>query len=186
MDGAFWRTHPMRKRSILAIMMVALTTQLFAQQITRVAVIDLQKVYMTYYKDSMAVRAFEEEKHRVQEEIVKLSNEIKELQHKRLEILSSSDAVALKAFDETMYRKAQFLSDFVKVKQADLDAKAQSLAKGDAFVQMLYRTVQTIAETEGYSLVISSRDASDVGSSVIWFSSMIDISDKIIQALLGR
>jgi outer membrane protein len=176
----------MRKLSVLAIMVVAVSTQLSAQQITRVAVIDLQKVYMTYYKDSMAVRSFEEEKLRVQEEISKLSAEIKGLQQKRLEVLSSSDSAALKSFDETLYRKAQFLSDFVKIKQADLDAKAQSLAKGDAFVQMLYRTVQTVAETEGYSLVISSRDASDVGSSVIWFSPMIDISDKIIQALLGR
>ncbi len=176
----------MRKSSVFAIMMMALASQLFAQQITRVAVVDLQKVYMTYYKDSMAVRSFEEEKLRVQDEITKLSNEIKDLQQKRLEVLSAGDSASLKTFDEALYRKAQFLSDFVKIKQADLDAKAQSLSKGDAFVQMLYRTVQTIAETEGYSLVISSRDASDVGSSVIWFSPMIDISDKIIQALLGR
>jgi outer membrane protein len=178
--------YSMRKLAALAIIVTALTSQLFPQQITRVAVVDLQKVYMTYYKDSMAVRSFEEEKLRVQDEITKLSNEIKDLQHKRLEVLSAGDAATLKAFDESLYRKAQFLSDFVKIKQADLDAKAQSLSKGDAFVQMLYRTVQTISETEGYSLVISSRDASDVGSSVIWFSPMIDISDKIIQALLGR
>ncbi len=176
----------MRKLSILAIMMAGFSLPLFAQQITRVAVVDLQKIYMTYYKDSMAVRAFEEEKLRIQEEITKLSNEIKDLQHKRLEVLSAGDSAALKSFDESLYRKAQFLSDFVKIKQADLDAKAQSLSKGDSFVQMLYRTVQSIAEIEGYSLVISSRDASDVGSSVIWFSPMIDISDKIIQALLGR
>ncbi|HOZ72531.1 MAG TPA: OmpH family outer membrane protein [Spirochaetales bacterium] len=175
----------MKKTAIIGLALFALCAQAFGQQITRVGVIDLQKVYTTYYKDSQAVRALEEEKARVNEEIKRLSEEIKELQKRRLGLLSSADAAALKTFDEELYRKAQFLSDFVKIKQADLDAKAESMTKGDAFVQMLYRTVQAISEAEGFSLVISSRNASDVGSSVIWFSPMIDITDKVIQALLG-
>jgi len=175
----------MNRRAMIVLALVALSAQVFGQQITRVAVIDLQKVYMTYYKDSQAVRSLEEEKSRINDEIKHLSDEIKDLQKKRLEVQSSSDAVALKAFDENLYKKAQFLSDFVKIKQAALDEKAKALSSGDAFVQMLYRTVQSISEKEGYSLVISSRDAADVGSSVIWFSPMIDITDMVIQALLG-
>jgi len=175
----------MLKRTAIALVLGLLGTLVFSQQITRVAVIDLQKVYMTYYKDSQAVRAFEEEKQRINDEIKRLGDEIKVLQARRLEIIASGDAIALKSFDENLYRKAQFLSDFVKVKQTDLDAKAAALAKGDAFVQMLYRTVQSISEAEGFSLVISSRNADDAGSSVIWFSPMIDITDKVIQALLG-
>ncbi len=175
----------MLKRTAIALVLGLLGTLVFSQQITRVAVIDLQKVYMTYYKDSQAVRAFEEEKQRINDEIKRLGDEIKVLQARRLEIIASGDAIALKSFDENLYRKAQFLSDFVKVKQTDLDSKAAALAKGDAFVQMLYRTVQSISEAEGFSLVISSRNADDAGSSVIWFSPMIDITDKVIQALLG-
>ncbi|GAB1457481.1 OmpH family outer membrane protein [Spirochaetota bacterium] len=175
----------MNKRTLVAIAMIGLCAQAFAQQITRVAVIDLQKVYTTYYKDSQAVRALEEEKLRVNEEIKRLSEEIKDLQRQRLQMVGSSDAQSLKAFDEKLYGKAQFLSDYVKIKQADIDAKAQALSQGDAFVQMLYRTVQTISEADGFSLVISSRDAATTGTSVIWFSPMIDITDKVIQALLG-
>jgi outer membrane protein len=159
--------------------------QAFAQQITRVAVIDLQKVYMTYYKDSQAVRSFEEEKLAVQDHIKKLGDEIKDLQKKRLDVLSSGDAAALKAFDDAFIRKVQYLSDYIKVKQAELDAKAEALSKNDAFAQTLYKAIQSIAEMEGFSLVISSREANSVGSSVIWFSPMIDVSDKVIQALLG-
>jgi len=101
-------------------------------------------------------------------------------------VLSAGDAQALKAYDENLYRKAQYLSDYVKLKQADLDEKAQILSRGDAFVQMLYRTVQSISEKEGYSIVISSHNVADVGSSVIWFSPMIDITDLVIQAMLGK
>ncbi|MBN2874765.1 MAG: OmpH family outer membrane protein [Spirochaetales bacterium] len=175
----------MHKRIALTLALSLLCAGAFAQQITRVAVIDLQKVYTTYYKDSQAVRAFEEEKQAVNDEIKRLGEEIKELQKQRLDVLSAGDSQALKTFDEALYRKAQFLSDYVKIKQAELDAKADALSKGDAFVQMLYRTVQAISESEGFSLVITSRNADDVGSSVLWFSPMIDITDKVIQALLG-
>ena len=71
------------------------------------------------------------------------------------------------------------------IKQAELDAKAVELTQSDAFVQTLYRTVQSVAEVDGYSLVLSSRNADEVGSSIIWFSPMIDITDKVIQLLLG-
>jgi len=176
----------LKRRLLLGFTLLVLSMQVFSQQITRVAVIDMQKIYMTYYKDSQSVRSLEEEKLAVNLEIKRLSEEIKDLQRKRLEILSSGDAQTLKTYDENLYRKAQYLSDFVKLKQADLDEKAQSLSRGDAFVQMLYRTVQSISEKEGYSIVISSHDVAGVGSSVIWFSPMIDITDMVIQALLGK
>lgn len=173
------------KRAIIALCLATAAAAAYAQQITRVAVIDLQKVYMTYYKDSASVRSFEEQKLKVQAEIARLNGEVTEMQRKRLELAAAGDATALKAFDLELYKKAQFLSDYVKVKQAELDAKAESLSKGDSFAQLLYRAVQSTAEAEGYSIVISSKDASSVGSSVIWFSPMIDITDKVIQSLLG-
>ncbi len=176
----------MKRRILLSFALLVLSMQAFGQQITRVAVIDMQKVYMTYYKDSLSVRSLEEEKLAVNLEIKRLSDEIKEIQRKRLDVLSAGDAQALKIFDENLYRKAQYLSDYVKLKQADLDEKAQILSRGDAFVQMLYRTVQSISEKEGYSIVISSHDVAVVGSSVIWISPMIDITDLVIQAMLGK
>jgi len=177
---------PSTKRIVMAaVASLALGAAAFGQQITRVAVIDIQKVYMTYYKDSQAVRVLEESKLAVAEEIRRLGDELKDLQKRRLDMLSTADGPTLKAFDEQLYRKAQFLSDYVKVKQAELEAKAQDLARGDAFVQTLYRTVQTISEAEGFSLVISTKDVTSVGSSVLWFSPMIDITDKVIQAMLG-
>ncbi|HPE36947.1 MAG TPA: OmpH family outer membrane protein, partial [Spirochaetales bacterium] len=57
--------------------------------------------------------------------------------------------------------------------------------QSDAFGKLLYRTVQAIAEAEGYSLILSSKNADNVGSTIIWFSSMIDITDKVIQALVS-
>ena len=61
------------------------------QQMGRVAVVDLQKVYMTYAKDSAPVRAFEEEKARVQAEVDRMTTEIKDLQRKKAEAIAVDD-----------------------------------------------------------------------------------------------
>jgi outer membrane protein len=180
------RVNIMKRSMMVSVWIALLVSGIFAQsQITRVSVIDLQKVYMTYYKDSQAVRAFEDEKSRVQTEIKRLGDEIKNLQKRQLDLRAQGFMADAASIDEILYRKAQFLADFIKIKQAELDAKAMELTKSDAFVQTLYRTVQSIAELEGYSLVLSSKNADEVGSSIIWFSPMIDITDKVIQMLLG-
>jgi len=177
----------MHKRlAVFLVFLAGFSVIVFSQQITRVAVIDLQKVYMTYYKDSQAVRSFEEEKLRVQTEIQRLGEEIKGLQAKRLEVQAGSDSAALQSIDSQLLRKAQFLQDYIRIKKAELDDKAKALSEANAFIQTLYRTIQSMAEMDGYSLVFSSRNTDSVTSGIVWFSPMIDITDKVIQALLGN
>jgi len=176
----------MQRKSFLAMALAILAVAAHGQQqITRVGVIDLQKVYTTYFKDSEAVRAFEEEKRAVQDEILRLSDEIKALQAQRVALQASGDVAGLKALDEVLYRKAQYLSDYIRVKQAELDEKARWLTDNDAFAPILYRAIQTVSEADGYSLVLSMRNATDAVSSVVWFSPMVDITDKVIQILRG-
>jgi outer membrane protein len=155
---------------------------LSAQQITRIAVIDLQKVYMTYYKDSQAVRNFEEEKLRIQQEIQKMSDEIRQLEQRRLELERAGDYTTAQQLVQQLVQKIQFLADYRRIKQNEIDEKGRNLAETNTFVQTLHRTITTVAEGEGYSVVLSSRNNDVV---VVWFSSMIDITDKVIQALIG-
>jgi len=158
-----------------------------AQQITRVAVVDMQKLYLTYYKDSAAVRAFEDEKSRVNEEINRMKDEIRALQSKKLDAQKQNDAALVQSLDADLYKKAQFLADYAKVKKAALDEKAQELSKSDAFTTQALSTIQAVAEKEGYSMVISSRSTDSVGSAIVWYNSLIDITDKVIQVLFqGR
>ena len=175
----------MKRLPLLCIALTMGVACIFAQQITRVGVIDMQKIYFTYYKDSQAVRSFEDEKQRVQEEILRPQNEIKELQSRPVELQRAQYAEGIKLIDDTLRKKAQYLQDFIRVKQSELDDKAAALMQTDSFAQLLYRTVQTTAELEGYSVVLSARDANSVGMSIVWFSPMVDITDKVIQAIVG-
>jgi len=175
-----------KKRLFYAVLLMCMSGLLFAQtqQITRIAVIDMQKIYLTYYSDSSAVRNFEAEKQKVQDQIQKLSDEIKELQKKKLQLQTDGKTAEAAALDGEIAKKAQYLSDFIRIKKAELDEKAQKLMNTDDFMNRLYKTVQQVAESEGFSIVLDIRGINQVTSNIIWFTPLIDITDKVIQVMI--
>ncbi|HAW85078.1 MAG TPA: hypothetical protein DD477_05210 [Spirochaetaceae bacterium] len=173
-------------RKMMALALVVFIGAAFnaaAQQITRVAVVDLQKIYLTYYKDSQSVRAIEEDRLRNQQEIQRLSEEIRSLEAQRQALERSGDYEAARQLATQMIEKIQFLNDFTRIKQHELDERMRTLSETNTFVRTLYQTIQGVAEAEGYSLVLSSRNSDLV---VLWFSSMVDITDKVIQELMEQ
>lgn len=175
------------KRSIPAsVLMFLALASAAAQQITRVAVVDLAKVYLTYSRDSAAVRKLEEDKQKVQAEIDRMSNEIKQLQVRRAEAIARSDQTEVLRMDQELYRRAQYLSDYYKAKQAELEDRSRKLMESSDFSQLVYRTIQGLAEAEGYSVILSSQSTGSVTSPIIWYSPAVDVTDKVIQALIGK
>ena len=91
-----------------------------------------------------------------------------------------------KKLKETIDAQKRSLTDFVNVKQAELDEMAKRLGETDAFSQGLYKQIQNVAETEGYSLVLNLKSGDSVMNSVLWYSPMIDITADVIAALTGK
>lgn len=176
------------KHLALLLAIVGLATVAFAQtqQITRIAVIDMQKIYLAYYTDSSAVRNFEAEKQKIQDQIKKLSDEIMELQKRKLQLQTDGKMAEAAGLDAEIAKKAQYLSDFIRIKKAELDEKAQKLMNTDDFMSRLYRTVQQVAENDGFSIVLDIRGMNQVTSNIIWFTPLIDITDKVLQLMLKK
>ena len=93
-------------------------------------------------------------------------------------------AASLKLRDD-IDAKTKALTDFVSAKQVELDNQAKKLATTDAFSKDLYKQIQNVAETEGYSLVINLKSSDSVMNSVLWYSPTIDITADVIEALTG-
>ncbi|MCL2127870.1 MAG: hypothetical protein FWH38_06410, partial [Treponema sp.] len=60
---------------------------LSAQQLTRFAVVDLPRVYTAFFRDSRAVREWEERSARVQSEIDRMTREIQELRSRQADLV---------------------------------------------------------------------------------------------------
>ncbi|HTX73392.1 MAG TPA: OmpH family outer membrane protein [Rectinemataceae bacterium] len=173
------------KALTLTLVLAALGAAGFGQQITRIAIVDLNRVIETYAKDSTAFKDFEQKKSQIQTEIDRMSAEIRQLQTQKLQADQAGDSQASLRIDSDLYKKTEFLKEYVRVKQAELDDQSRKLAASNAFVQDVYKQIQAIAESDGYSMVLNMRSSDSVMNSVIWYSPMIDITDKVIAALMG-
>lgn len=175
-----------RRLATLTFMFLALIASAWAQQITRIAVVDLNRIIMSYSKDAQAMKDFETRKSQIQSEIDRMSEEIKKLQAQKVDADKASDKPLSSRLDSDIGKKTAILKDYIRSMQAELDDQAKKIASASPFVQEMYRQIQMIAETEGYSLVLNLKAADSVMSSVLWYSPMIDITDKVIQALMGK
>lgn len=173
---------------IIAVLMMILCSvgQTFAQQITRVAVLDIGRVLSYYAKEASALINFEKKKAEVQAEVDKQSAEIKLLQLKKVEAQSHDDAELVSSLDLEIVRKTAELKEYLTSRQNELDLLAKALSSSSSFLQRLNSTIAKVAEAEGYSLVLNLKPQDQNANLVLWYSPAIDITDKVIQALATK
>lgn len=153
-----------------------------AQQLTRFAVVDLPKIYTTFFKDSQAVREFEERSARVQADIDKMTAEIQGLQKTRLEASAEGDQEKVLLLDSEIYKKTEFLKEYYRIKTAELEDQRKKLTQSDTFLKQVYDEIRIVAESDGYSMVLNLKES----SGILWYSPTVDITEKVLNNLLTK
>jgi len=173
----------MKKAILLLLFVCCCAGSLFAQQlITRFAVVDLPKVYSAFFRDSRAVREFEERSARVQTEIDRMTKEIQELRSKYADLVLADDQSQALRMENEINRKSEFLREYYTIKTAELEDQRRKLSQSGSFLEQVYGEIRFIAESEGYSMVLNLKENKDI----LWYSPTVDITDKLIQNLLEK
>lgn len=163
--------------SLLFVFLFAMP--IFGQQITKFGVVDTAKVYGAYFTNTAPVRNYEKKKQEFQDEINKLTDELKKLQQKKLNYESEgNDSAALKVEAE-ITKKKDYLTEYANAKNVELESMQKTLKNSDEFYKKLYNTLAKIAESGGYSMILSLQDA----NAILWYSSSVDITNQVIQEL---
>jgi outer membrane protein len=173
------------RRCALVLAVLFITSMAGAQQMTRYAVVDLTKILESFYSDSKTLRDFEEKQRSVQAEIDKMSKEIKDLQQKKVESQQKGDDAKVVELDSLIQKKTEFVKDYYKVKNEELDSQRKKLFESSEFASEVYAEIRRVAEGEGYSMVIDWKRASELRF-LIWYSTSIDITDKVIENLTAK
>ena len=145
-------------------------TGLYAQQmrITNVGVVDTGRVYTTYFRESSAVRTYDSKKADFQAEVDKLTAELQNLQDKKIAYEKSGNESAALRTESEITKKADFLTAYTASKNMEPE-------------KQLYKVISHIAESDGYTLILSLQQA----NGILWYSPTVDITEKVI-AELGR
>lgn len=166
-------------KKILVSILIFSFGSVFAQQITKFGVVDTARVYNAYFRDSTVVKNYEKKKSEFQEEINKRTEEIRELQSKKVEYeKNENEAMALRIQSEII-KKSDFLLEYTSAKNIELESMQKSMQSSDAFNKKLSDTLAKIAESEGYSMILSLQQA----NAILWYSNSVDITDQIIKNL---
>jgi outer membrane protein len=173
----------MKKRYFTLFFLLVLGgLSLGAQQLTRFAVVDLPRVYVAFFRDSRAVREFEERSARVQTEIDRMNAEIQTLKNNRINAEMRGEQEQVLRLENEIYRKSELLSEYFKLKTAELEDQKKKLTQSGAFLEQVYDEIRFIAESEGYSMVLNLKE----NTGILWYSPTVDITDKLIQNLLAK
>jgi outer membrane protein len=165
------------KKRILVFILLNVSCFLYAQQLTRFAVVDMPKVYTAYFKDSRAVRQFEEKSAKVQSDIDKMTKEIQDLRSRHADALLRDDQSEVLRLENLIYRRSEYLREFYQTRTAELENEKKKLMQSGSFLEQVYDEIRYIAESEGYSMVIEKNNT------LLWYSNTIDITDKLITNL---
>ncbi|GMO41267.1 MAG: OmpH family outer membrane protein [Termitinemataceae bacterium] len=170
------------KKSFILFCLFFLIFSLEAQQITRVAVVDLPKVYTAFFKESKAVKDFEASSNKVQAEVDKMKKEIQDLQNQQADAALKNDTAKASKLESDIIKKSNFLQEYFKLKTAELEDQKKKLSSSSTFLEQLNNEIRFIAESEGYSMVLNKSD----NQSLLWYSQSIDITDKLVNNLRAK
>ncbi|GHT82728.1 outer membrane protein [Spirochaetia bacterium] len=162
-----------------AVMVLSLAVPLEAQQLTRFAVVDLNKVYTQFFRESRAVREWEERSAKVQSEVDRMSAEIQTLQSSFADAGARGDEDRALRIQNDIYRKQDFLREYYQAKKTELEEQMKKLSQSGSFLEQVRDEIRFIAESEGYSMVLNQR----ANTGILWFSPTVDITEKLITNL---
>jgi outer membrane protein len=171
------------KRFLLLILLLSCVAYSgFSQQLTRFAVVDLPKVYLAFFRDSRTVREFEERSAGVQNEINRMNREIQGLRSQHADAVARGDQTAALRLETEINRRQAFAREYYTVKTAELEEQKRTLSQSGEFLGQVNREISSIAESEGYTMVLSLTQ----NSGILWFSPTVDITDMVIRNLQSR
>ena len=179
------RTHGRHssRRWILVLCLALVGVSGWAQQLTTVAVFDLEQVMLSFYQDSAAVRAYRQAEQEYRNDLQRAEQTLSEYQSRRADALDRNDATTARRLREDIQALQEDIIALTERWYAQQQELQQELG-GDEFYDRLYDTVGFVAQDNGYTVVLES---TSLGSTALfWYSPDVDITNDIIQELLAR
>ena len=167
----------LKRISVVLLLLCGVGALLYGEQLTTVAVINIDKVYNTFYRDSQAVRELERLRQEYQNEIDDQLEELEDLRDQRLRARNRGNQDRVAELDRQILEMTRFVEDLSQRRREQLQLQQERLLSND-FLNQLQQAIQHVAESEGYTIVVRSDT-----TGLQWWSQEVDISDLVLERL---
>ncbi len=170
----------MKKKSLIIIFMLILfSTQIFAEKLTMIGIVDLTKIVSNYFKESAAWREIDELTQKVEETTNTKLEELKTLQAKKIDAQNKGDDTLALQLDNEIEKKKQYLQEYHKIMSDRISSKKENLLASSGFSKEIIEAISYIAEDQGFSIVLRKKDPN-----ILYYNYEVDITDKVIDRLM--
>ena len=166
--------------AIVAFLLVSVSLIGQEQIITRIGIVDLDEIVRAHFRESNALRSYEERRKEAVVERDAIEERIRNLDQALLFARQTSDRSLVLQLETELFDLRKFLLEFVRIKDEQLLHELNGLKTSDAFVIELTLAIQYVAEAGGYALIM--RHTQDF----LFWRPEIDVTDKVIAELARR
>ena len=176
--------HKMRLFAVAVGLMLLLGAGVtaVAEQLTTVAVFDMDQVLLSFYSDSDVLRDYRRAEEQYRADLSRAENDLRDLQARRATAVNRNDSRLASRLREDIAAQQEYVLALNERWYQTEDALLGEL-QDDQFFETVYQVAGYIAEENGYTLIM---DVSRIGMGIFWYSPSIDVTDDIIQELLVR
>jgi outer membrane protein len=169
---------------LVLLLLILLGMPLFADQITKVGILDIEKVYSIYFRESKAVKELQQMRADVLREINRIDEEVLLLESQKLDAENRGDGQAALRLDREIFEKKQYRDDYRRIKMDQIRKRSENLYQSDEFLDELLQAIEYVAESEGFSLVLNS--SGQYSQFFFYYTKEVDITELVIQELMRR
>lgn len=170
----------MRKAVLFILLTVLAVMPAASEQLSKIAVVDMNKVLQFYARDRQAWSRLENKIGEVDQELTKMKGEIENLEASRLSALQNNDSANALQFAKEIEKKKELQKSYYQVMTAQIEREKQDLFNNSDALDKISRELVNLAEDEGYTAVF---DINATKNGILWYSPMIDITDMLLKRL---
>jgi outer membrane protein len=150
----------------------------FGEQITKVGVVDLTKIFNAFYKDSKTIKDLYDYWNETEAQLGKISKDISDLDEKREKAKQDGKDKDVLAYDKAISDKQEYQREYYRYRKLEYDKKFDTITKSSDLYNEILRVIEYIAVRDSYSLILKNNDPS-----IIYYSKDIDITEDVLEYL---
>ncbi|MBN2351691.1 MAG: OmpH family outer membrane protein [Spirochaetales bacterium] len=148
------------------------------QQITKVGVVDMNKVVNAFYTKSPAVKELMDYWTETETQLNKISKEITDLEALQAKAKNDQDDRAALEYEKKANERKEYQRDLYRYRKLEYDKKFEAVSKSSAFYGDILNVIERIAVRDSYSLILKTTDPA-----IMYYSKDVDITQDVIEYL---
>lgn len=161
-----------------AVLLLAVAPRGYAEQLTTVGIVNINRIYNAFYRDSQAVRDLERLRNEYQAEIDSQVRQLESLRSQRSRMAQSGSQTLLEQLDQQILTATRFLEDLTRRRRQQLEQRQAELVSNE-FLAQLQQAIQFVAESQGFTVILRSDTAG-----LQWWTQEVDISERVLERLV--